>query len=222
MKKYFIEIPNLKLEDIHAIDFVLENMEAVKVYHNEIVEVNLEFDDELVIGGTCIERRVKSGYIKLRIDEKTRRYKDDLLIHDSKWNIIKKPYKQKIEGRLLELCNICYIRVTVKDIYWTEQIDVPYDEECIEDEDDYCEGRIIVCSSAKLDADGNLIVLFGESSEFEPLDYNAETLEGFEKRWKRYTKEELEAICLVKGVRFCRENTKKELIDALASYYRNR
>lgn len=166
MKRYFIEMPNLKAEDIHAIDLVLENVESVKVYHNEIVEVNLEFEDELTIGGSCITRRVKSGYIKLRIDEKTKRFTGDLLIHDHNGNIIKKPHKQKIEKRLLELCNICYIIVTVKEYYWTEQIDVPYEEERVENEEGVGDYRIIVCPSAELDTDGNLIILFGESSKF--------------------------------------------------------
>jgi predicted DNA-binding protein (MmcQ/YjbR family) len=222
MKRHFIEMPNLKTEEIHEIDLVLENCEGIKVYHNEIVEVNLEFEDELTICGSCIERRVKSGYIKLRIEEKTKRYMGDLLIHDNGGDLIKKPHKQKIEGRLLELCNICYIRVTEQETHWTEQIDVPFEmEEFGEDDYGNTKDRITICPSAKLDADGNLVILFGESSEFEQLDLEAETLDDFVKRWERYTEEELQAISKMNGIPYCLANTRKELIDELASYFHN-
>lgn len=223
MKRYFIDMPNLKKEEIHAIDLVLENMEGVTVYHNEIIEVNLEFEDELEVGGSGIERRIKSGYIKLCIDEKTRRYQGDLIIYDEKNRIIKKPHKQKIEGRLLELCNICYINVTYEECHWTEHIDVPYDEEEY-GEDDYGNvmERISVCASAKIDEDGNLIILFGESSEFELLNGEAISLEEFAKRWERYTKEELQAICRLYALSFSSTNTQEELIGKLAKYHYNK
>ncbi|MDR2091219.1 MAG: hypothetical protein LBP62_06200 [Clostridiales bacterium] len=172
MKKYVIEMEDVKLEDIYAIDLALENCESIRVYRNEILEINFELDDNLVIGTSCIERRIKSGYIKLRIDEKTKRRNNDVYIHDDNGEQVKKPYKKKIEDRLIELCNICYIVITVVDIYWEENLDVPYEEECIEDDEGYVvNDRIIVCPSAKMDADGNLIILLGELSEFEPQEW---------------------------------------------------
>lgn len=222
MKKYYIEIPDLNIKKIHSIDLILENMECVTVYHNELVEINLEFEDELILSGWCIERRVKRGYIKLRIDEKTKREKGDINIDDDKGRTIKKPSKEKIEGRLLELCNICTLGVELKDKHWSEQIDVPYNEEFNKDKNGYTEDKIIICPSAKIDEKGNLVILFGESSEYNPDDFEGETIEDFRRRWRRYTKVELQAICAINGIACTISDTREELINKLTSYFYNR
>lgn len=204
MKEYKIKMDDIKLENIYSIDFVLEPVEGVKVYSEEIVDIHLEFDDTLVIGGTCIERRIKSGYIKLAVSDKVKRFAGDVIIRDTKGNDAKRPYKKKIENRLMQFCDICYIKITTKDNHWTEHIDVPFEMYDIIDEGDRFLGcNYTVCSSAKIDDEGNLIILFGRSSEFSPSasvwtedDENIEltTINDYVKFWNGLPIETLKII----------------------------
>lgn len=219
MQRYFIDMPNLKKGEIYSIKFAFENMEALNIYYDEIANINLKFEEELTIGGSYIERKVKSGYIKLMIDENKICSKGDVIIHNDKMRVIKKSYKQKIEERLLKLCNICHIIITVKDIYWREQIYIPYEKELVVDENGFMLDRILVCSQAKLDEKGKLVILFGESSEFEPLTCKTQDINDLIKRWKRYKKEELDALCMANEIPTAQNNTKKELMDKLIKYY---
>jgi hypothetical protein len=162
--KYYLEISDLDLNKIHAVDLVLENCEGCKFYYNEIVDIALDFEPGLVLGGHGIVRKIKSGYIKIAIDEKTKRFKDDIDIWDEFGQTIKKPYKEKIEKRLIGTCHICSLTITYKNYYWQETIDVPYEEG---NEDEYGNADLLTCSSAKIDSDGNLIILMGELSEYK-------------------------------------------------------
>lgn len=164
--EYNIKIKNLKISDIQAVDLVLENCEGCKFYHNEILDIRLVFEPELIIGGRGIERKIKSGYIEIAVDEKTKRYEGDIDIWREGGNPIKKPYKGKIEKRLIGLCDICLLILTYKENYWQETIDVPYYEAT---NDGIVE--LTVCSSAKIDNDGNLLILMGEASEYKSRNF---------------------------------------------------
>lgn len=161
MKKYTIEMEDLRVEDIASIDLVLENCEGVEVYAGEILAVNFDFFSDLIISGEGICRRVKSGYIKISLDDKMNKHRQ---INFMEFNN-RKPKTQDIQARLLGLCDICYIIITYKDYNWTEKIEVPYEE--IEDDEDSAIIDLTECPTAKIDEEGNIVILFGELSEWK-------------------------------------------------------
>ena len=165
MKEYSIKLKDLKLKDIYSINLYLENCESCTFYNNEIVDIKLDFEKTLVADGTEIIRKIKSGYLIININEKTKREKDDINIWNYKTGgTIKKPYKDKIEKRLTGVCDVCIICVKYKDCCGEESFEVPYDE----NSDD--EGNTVslkTCSSAKIDENGNLVILMGKASEYK-------------------------------------------------------
>lgn len=157
MKEYKIKMKDLAIRDIHSIDFVLENMEGITLYKSEILNMKLEYADTLVIDGEGIVRAITNGYIKVDINDKLKRYENDVNICNEKGREIKKPSKEVIQNRLMSCCNICYITVTYEDNYWKENIEVPFEM------DDDC--HYPICPSAELDKDGKLLILFGKMSK---------------------------------------------------------
>lgn len=151
---------DLEIKDIESIDFLLENVESVKFYQSEIKEINVVFEDRMERGGDGAVRVVKSGFIKIAIDEKLNA-KRDVNFHDfSK----RKPKTTNILKRLVGACDICRFIVEEVDIHWREDIQVPYEEKF---DDDDCEIGMLVCSSVKVDNNGDLIIFMGESSELD-------------------------------------------------------
>ena len=157
MKTYNIKMKDVKLEDIHSVNLVLEPMEGVTIYFDEIIDMKLDFENELTIGTSCIERKVKSGYLKFAFNEKLKRFHGDINITDERARKIKKPCRAKIEERLIRRSDICYLIITYKDNFWTENLDLPF-----EADENY---NMLVGSSSKIDEEGNLVVLFGKDSE---------------------------------------------------------
>lgn len=160
MKQYTITMKDLLKEDIYSIALVLENCEGVTFYSDEIKELNVEFEAELKIGGTAILRRIRSGSIIFKINEKKNRRREINFVAFEK----RKPKTNDILDRLTGMCDICNIHVTYKECYWQEYIEVPYDEA---DEDDEGIVDLQACSTAKINDEGNLIILMGELSEWK-------------------------------------------------------
>lgn len=142
---------DVTIDDIHSIDLVLEPVESVTVYRSEVVDIKLEFENTLIVSGDRITRKIKSGYLRLAIDDKVERF-DNVNIRDMKGKDIKKPYKSKIEQRLIERCDICYLITRRPDNYWSEQLFTSF-----EMDDDF---TMLAGPNARIDENGHLLITF--------------------------------------------------------------
>ena len=165
MKNYSISIEDYKKEEIKSIRLILENCEYFDFFENEILEINLEFDENLIFSrGDRINRILKSGYLKIKINEKFNKKRESYF---SLPKGRKHYYTKEIIDRFLNCCDICWIYITTKEEpFVSESIEVPF--EFLEDEETGRPIETLVSSSAKLDSDGNIIIFMGELSEFKP------------------------------------------------------
>ena len=60
------DITKDSIEKIH-LDF--ENCEGIEIFGEEIQDIRIEFDNELIWNSSCYARRVRSGYIRLKLDK---------------------------------------------------------------------------------------------------------------------------------------------------------
>lgn len=68
-ENHYVNVGNVKKEDIHHIDLDFENCESFVVYNDEIEEVNINFDDQLKWGSGDLCRKALGGYIKIKLDK---------------------------------------------------------------------------------------------------------------------------------------------------------
>lgn len=85
-EEHFVYLPEIKKEDIFKVTLDFENCDMIDVYKDEILDIDLNFQKELVWGAGDILRQVENGYmiIKFSEDYKTRHYS---MIEDKKYKI---------------------------------------------------------------------------------------------------------------------------------------
>lgn len=66
--QHMIRLNDITKDMVRSIDLDFENCENIKVYKNEIVDMKLNFEDVLELSGHDYCRRVKNGYIILKLD----------------------------------------------------------------------------------------------------------------------------------------------------------
>ena len=108
---FFIQLNPINKLIINSIQLVFENCESFNVYSKEIIEMKLDFDEELSRDSEDYKRKLKSGFIELKLDS------------DITWRYVNLPsievknYKKKhLENRLLNkksklLHNICQLDI---------------------------------------------------------------------------------------------------------------
>jgi len=118
--KIFLPVISKQLIDKINLDF--ENTESFFIYKNEIIDMQLEFDEKLYWGSGDYERTVLNGFITLKIDP-TITWREI----NSMSNISK---KKDLEKRLLGEHDICNLYITYENYgYGSDR------EECIHIED---------------------------------------------------------------------------------------
>ena len=163
MQEYKIKLGTPKIKDLDSICVVLENCDVVEFFQNEIEEMDLVFETELELSGGDIIRKLKSGLLKISIKEKYNMRRMPLI---GMPNRRKRPKTEELLERLQGVCDITWLEITNADDYWRETIEVPYEE--LEDDETGKFIALTVCSSARIDSDGKLVILMGDKSEYIP------------------------------------------------------
>ena len=172
-EKHTAVLPDVTKESILNIDLDFENCERFLVYHNEILEVNLSFNQELSWGASELYRTVKGGYIKIKLDKEIL-WRHHYFLTNRKLKT--KDFERRLCGKKGERCHdICQLYVTylepgygnnmqecleIDDIKSDEEIEWLQNEEDGGDFSYYFEGGY--CK--KLD-DGTIIITFGKNAE---------------------------------------------------------
>lgn len=185
------EYHNVKIREInrgalHHMDLDFENCESIKLYPEEIKEIQLNFDKELKYNSDSYSRRVTGGYLRIKFDNEYLSWH----IGDNCYLFEKKPTMKKLERRIvgkkgeseIDICNlyVTYLRGGVCNML-EEHICVPdlNEEKAIknlfenynDDSDDDGESKAsneelpFVSGYAKRDTDGSILIVFGKLSE---------------------------------------------------------
>lgn len=165
-----INIANVNKEDVNNIDLDFENCESFFVYHDEIKELNLIFDNKLEWGAEDLNRKVVGGYIRIKLNKNFYSRENSLIDNYKRLNI------QNFEKRLCgikgesghDICHlyINYYHAGYGGIQVTECIeidDINFDNETandIEEIDDY----IFESGYCKKMNDGTIVVGFGQNA----------------------------------------------------------
>ena len=105
--KHKISLGEIRKEDILRIDLDFENCESFTVFSREIEEIGLVFDKKLVLGSSEFYRRVKDGFIilKLKNDIHTR---NCFLFNEKK--LKRKDLERRLCGKIgsstLDICHL--------------------------------------------------------------------------------------------------------------------
>lgn len=171
----YIDLPEVSQKDILKIDLDFENCETVMVYEDEILHLDLLFDEHLEWDGRNFYRSVKSGVLKLKLAK---------CYLDRQTNFLdaggKRPTSRKITQRICgkgeDIHDICHLYITYNCVSCnresTEKIETAnmrfYEEEAViyDEEQDGCiydsAEDMYIGGYAKLERDGAVTVEFGE------------------------------------------------------------
>lgn len=121
-QNHYINIKNLKKEDIRIVDLDFENCDGFEVYINEIEKIDLNFDNQLEWCGGDLCRKVIGGYIKIKLTKHPCR--NTCLYYDKVYKI--KDYEKRLcerkSGSMHDICNL-YVSYQSYD-YFVEQITI--------------------------------------------------------------------------------------------------
>ncbi len=85
------------LDDVRCIDLDFENCDVFPVYGDEIKEINLLFEEKLKWGSSEFNRKVKGGYIRLKLKKRLNSSRSHYLSH--KKNLKRKDFERRLCGR---------------------------------------------------------------------------------------------------------------------------
>lgn len=174
-ENHYIEIGNVKKEDVHNIDLDFENCESFVVYNNEIEVVNIDFDNQLCWGGGDLYRKAVGGYIKIKLKKDFTSRKNSLYDNEKGLKIV--DFERRLCGKkgedVHDICHLYieYYHAGYGGIQFSECVeidDIKTDEEVerLEEEEEkgesfyYFEGGY--CKKSK---DGSIIIAFGKNAK---------------------------------------------------------
>ncbi len=114
-------------DDVRRIDLDFENCEGFPVYDDEIKEINLLFEKNLVWGSSEFNRKLKGGYIRLKLKKRFNSRRSYFL--SDKKDLKRKDFERRLCGRegfsTHDICHlyICFYHISSCDAL-TECIEV--------------------------------------------------------------------------------------------------
>lgn len=159
----------VKKENILIIDLDFENCESFLIFNDEILECDIEFNNELTWGSSDLYRSIKSGYIRVKLDDYADRPNN--LFNNEKLKT--KDFERRLCGRKgKSKHDICRLDISYDHASCSKGIeesievdDIRPEEELkkLEDEEtgfyDFVGGR---CKKLK---DGSIVIAFGADSK---------------------------------------------------------
>lgn len=159
-----IFLPDITKKVIKKINLDFENCDGFTIYQEEIVDLFLNFKNELVWGSGDLNREIKSGYIKLLIDDKIP-YRNINVYNIENTKNVK---KTKLEKRLLGDHDICHLYIHYDSYGYgdtrcecIEIYDLQEYKNDDEDEDDLC----FVGGYCEKTKNGEILITFGEEAK---------------------------------------------------------
>lgn len=173
--KNIIYLNNISKSLIDSINLDFENCEDFTIYKNEILDIQLQFEKELVWGGGDLFRNIKSGFIKIKFD-KTIDYRRTHFLDYQKATTLKKLEKRLCWHGIQSTHDICHLYVDynyagfgsnreecieVEDIRLDEELEKMFKLE----EESGCGFADFIGGYCKKQRDGTIIITFGKNAE---------------------------------------------------------
>jgi len=169
-----VNLNDTEKSNIRSINLDFENCDHFTVYQDEIADVHLDFEDELDWSNYDLSRKIRSGYLKLKLDNNS--YRNMYLISSNKTPTVKQLEKRLCGKKGKDAHDLCHLYVTYNY--------VPFNscrEECIEIDDIRPDeelarlnalekaGEILyvdyISGYSKRLLDGSILVTFGKNAE---------------------------------------------------------
>ena len=160
---HFVRVRDVTKANIDKIDLDFENCDSFEIFPQEIQDMKLDFYDELEWGASSFRRRLRSGYIRLKLDKEITWRRSNVYWGKCKDEIRK--LENRLCGKGKDVIDICHLYVTYDYAGYCT-----YLEECIEiddirpievqedDEDGYVSGY------AEKQKDGSVLIVFGKQT----------------------------------------------------------
>jgi len=173
-KNHVIRLNDIDKCDVKSIFLDFENCEGFTVYRNEISELELEFEKELDLGNYDFLRKIRGGYIKIKLDETLDyRYVNEWLSSGKKKKTVSQLEKRIVGHKEKGVHDICHLYITYRYYEETREEcleidDIRPDEELdnlIEIEEETGEDCGFDGGYAKVLKDGTILITFGKNAE---------------------------------------------------------
>lgn len=163
-----LNIANFTKQDIRWISLDFETCEGINVFQDEIVDMNLDFNEELIWGGSQgFMRQICGGFLKIKFG-KTLTPRDYFLFEE---NIKRKDFEKRICGKSgFSDHDICHLNIDyMHGGFWGKEcltIEDIRDFEYLPDEDDYDHTiPYFVGGYAEKQKDGSIFIAFGKATK---------------------------------------------------------
>lgn len=166
-EQHYINIKNVKKEDVNNINLDFENCESFVVYNGEIKDININFDNQLEWGTGDLYRKVISGYLKIKLDSDFTSRRNDLFIDKESLKIT--DFERRLCGEKGEgahdVCHlyIDYYHAGYGGIEFSECIDM--DDINVEEESTNEWYECYESGYCKKSKDGSIIIAFGKGAK---------------------------------------------------------
>ena len=107
----YIDMPDVSKKDILKINLVFENCESVMIYHDEIREISLTFENQLKWAGGNFCRSIQSGVLKLQFLNYFRNRDVHFWTPENKKTTIR-IIKKRLCGKGQDIHDICHLYIT--------------------------------------------------------------------------------------------------------------
>lgn len=163
-----VTAPNVTKSVIEKINLDFENCDGIEIFREEILDMQLNFEERLEWNSSCFGRDLRNGFIRLRFDEDITWRKADICCGEKKNTI--KNFTKRLCGKGVDDIDICHLYVTYNYAGYCldreECIGVPdirpIEEQEHEDENGIC---YHVSGYAKKENDGSILIMFGKKKE---------------------------------------------------------
>lgn len=168
-----INLAGVSKSDVRILDLDFENCENISVFRDEIVDMNLDFDEGLDWSGDALVRKVRGGFIKIKFDKNFGPRNAELF--ENFYPKIKH-FEYRLCGRKNfcehDICNLYidyeHLGAWGKEHFWIEDI---RDFDDLPDEEDYDEYDFDpaipyhVGGYAERQKDGTILIAFGKACQ---------------------------------------------------------
>lgn len=173
-KNYFVNVGEIKKENISKIGLDFENCEHFDIYNSEILDIDLKFNKKLHWNGVDLCRVLDEGILRIKLDKYIQRH--SFLSNNAK-KLSTKNFEHRLCGTYRNECDICNLYI---DYY-----DYSYSEECVnvDDINDYDEEKFaefdygeyddcrFISGYCKMLKDKSILIAFGKTAKEDIQNY---------------------------------------------------
>ena len=166
-ERHVLSVRDVTKENVEKIVLDFENCDSMEIFPEEIAEMQLKMSEELEWNSSCFARTVTGGRLRLKFKRGITWRDANLYVASSKVTVahLKKRLCYRGNRDTLDICRL-YVSyrhmgygtvyeeaIGVADVRTPEELDASWEAE---------DGEYMICGYAQKEADGSVLVVFGE------------------------------------------------------------